>query len=1267
MREKRLERQKAQFPEIRLADPRSVFAVDRLRRERGDQPTSLGRAVEDTLIEDMSRGPTDAYAQSDTSEEAAPRGGYFGPSSSLNQAAKRMTETSELPEGWAYAQKREKSEPTKRSLFDDPGLGFIAGGVGKIANEIDRPRGALFGAAEGAAQGGLFSPQTALGAVRGLRSPQDFTGGDLLTRAGVGDRDLIGSLSARDIAGGVADVLLDPADIALGGALGVTDLAKGLKKGAKGAAGALNTPGPLLAGEATQQARILPKIADKATEVQQAPPIKGILDELLPTEQGSPRKVGSGLLRRYEGRLNAQGLEVKRDLDTGNQLLESVGIPKKTPRSPQMEGLFKALHGEGPVPAGMEDVYAEAKRLVDVETAATVDFNPSFTLHPDYFPRGWREVPVKDGLGVPGKGRFGATPGFAKPRSEASFSEILSTVYTKPDGTPYMLEPVSWNPMEMVALRRVAGAEFREQSELVRHLKDQGVALVADGPLPDGYRVPRVGPAFEGKPKLAPNDIPDQAPQFFGYTDRLAVPNKIADVLENIYGKRPSLGTVDTPFGEKDVLGLIRQTRNTAKRAKLIGSLFQQVDFTTRAGFATFGGAIDDVLSGKPISGAVKALSMPQEIGKLAWANTSAGRRAALRNQILSGDAIIPERPGISLKSIAEAGWRQQDISILPRTVRDTVQEITSSPPVDASPNLIKRAAQKAAQFEKATQDGLFDGVYPQAQIIALKNFVVPRLVRQHPDWTDAQIAANAATEINKMFSTLGEYQTVLKNPGMRELMHNVFFSSNEAESAIRAAGSTVLGPNKRLWAEYGAGGMLFLGSVANLVHLAATGEPLPLDRYQPIERGGPVGIRYKGDFLSPNVPGLKGRNGTQVAVDLMGQMDTIFRVLDPAGFISARFNVIPRTVINQARGEDFYGRPLNTPLERVQQAASDLALPIGAGNVAGALNIGPENEGRLGTAGQLVQASGLNLRAETTPNLLERSAKEKYGVSYADLEPAQKLELQNGQTPLGTELKQRRDTAIERQDENSIRQQSVEDLRTRVRQVQEANDSAFQSGQITIDEWKARRKQTLAEQSGAFDQIYKGYEPKPADAGKPWELYRQKLSELEAQYGSLTSEAMDDLDQWRASLSEEQNAAIDRNSGLYSTPFEKEYRAVGRELDSRQYFDIGDEVWKAIAASDPTVGQYKSVDAFRTAVSTEIVRTLSAQGIDPNSATARLVMEDVMSQIPQLKVWSDVKNDVEQSWIEANPDIAGRAYTYGYIGSLRKDEKKAIMLSEAR
>jgi hypothetical protein len=889
---------------------------------------------------------------------------------------------------------REEAPDVLRRAMDAqsriPVFGF--NGPQGMLEDLGRPAGALVGAL-----GGENPAESVRGFVRGAQDPEwgARQGRNVGFVRNLPDEDLWGekrflpdNISARDIGGGIAAAALDPLNLI--GAGPATRAARGLN--AVGDAGAIRrAAGPVesatrgaLRQKADGAIQSAVEFSDEMMErfgVPYRPRVSGgavppartpeanVFDLIHPGE-----KPEIGVLRRYEGELNTHGLEVRRDMDRGNRFLGSLGVGRPTgssrvvERYGEMEDLFKALHGEGPVPPRLQPVFDDLKAALDIETAATLDFDPKFMARPDYFPRGWREVDLgKPPAGMPrSPSGIGTTPGFAKNRVEETFTEMLEKTYTRPDGTQYKLEPKSWNPYEMLALRRIDAAQYRAGKEMVERLKVVNKAIPVDGPLPDGWRVPKVGPAFEGKSLVAPPDANNAAPSFFGYTDRYAVPDSVADVLENNYGARVSLGK----YPEK-----VLDAAQNAKRIKLMGSLFQQIDFSTRTGFAMWGGAADDLLSGKPVSAVAKMLKSPVEVGNLVRMNVSPQGRAALRDEILSGKPIFKERPGISLRGVAEAGWQQQDFSIVRRDISNTLKDIAARETEKGLAGLPQRAKRNLGRLEAANQRGLFDGVYPQAQTVAIKNWVLPRLVRQHPDWTDQQIMGQAADEINKAFSTLGDYQTVFKNPYMNHLTHHLIFSTNEAESLLRGAGSAFHGNNKRLWGTFYLGGAMMLGAVANLAHMATTTitegrpEPLPFDRYNPLRTSekSPLGIGYNSAFLSPDIP-LRGTDGDRLTLDLVGQMDTAFRILDPVGFISSRESVAVRALANQLTGRDYDYNEIDTVgpkgiVSRAAQAVSDLYEPIGASHLRKGLEVGGDKREPVGLAGEVIQAAGPNLR----------------------------------------------------------------------------------------------------------------------------------------------------------------------------------------------------------------------------------------------------------------------------------------------------------------
>ena len=288
---------------------------------------------------------------------------------------------------------------------------------------------------------------------------------------------------------------------------------------------------------------------------------------------------------------------------------------------------------------------------------------------------------------------------------------------------------------------------------------------------------------------------------------------------------------------------------------------------------------------------------------------------------------------------------------------------------------------------------GLFNGVYPAA-ISGYIKIIAPMMARMYgKNLTDEALAGAIAQQANLAFSTIPEMQSVLSH-SMRQIGKRVFFSMNENEGLLRQAFGVAKGPYKRFWATHWIGQYLFLMATANLVHFASTGEPLPTSRYSPItmtpHKDALLPIGYNVSFMAPNIPILD-RSGGQVMLDLVGQMDTALRVLDPVGFVEARFSVPVSAGKNQIMCTDYFGADITQVgpggvTSRMVQLARDMYGPIGAEPLISlmlrqhsdtARRLFAESEERVNFKGNLLQTTGLNVRAQNTPMMMLRAAKE--------------------------------------------------------------------------------------------------------------------------------------------------------------------------------------------------------------------------------------------------------------------------------------------------
>ena len=745
-----------------------------------------------------------------------------------------------------------------------------------------------------------------------------------------------------------------------------------------------------------------------------------LLDELdIPTHEG--KKIA--VMRKFDGARNAAGLALEEFVLAGRQLLLRAAGRGVTIDRAGMTPLFRALHGEvpkeslSPALRQMYDQIDEVRRLEDADMKAFIEnargtefeqymafdldqFRDRMLATPDYFPQLWK----KDGVEI-ATGQIGARPGFTLPRT-GTFSEMVAQGYT----------PMSWDPYKMMALRKLAGVNWRETVIFLGRAKRNDLAvpfaeLEARG-LGRTHRVPRgVGSAFEGR--LVQTTDAGGIPQSIR-TPQWALPHEMASFVETMWGRKPT-----AYVGDKEIIGYIRKFRNGFKSAKLFASFFQHMDISLRTSASLF------TLHGLKRGGPLRLPSMAARLLRAQW---STGYRNEIRQRYLSTAPIKGhEDLGISYKMLVEEGLGVSgDITVIQREIADTLTDI------ERATNPVGKARQKIADANKFFQSGLFDGVYREGISWSLESFIIPAIRKQHPTWSARQVAAEAASNANVMFSSLPQWQSVLKDPWMREFGQTLFFSTNETEGLLRSFFGTMVGPRKAFWLQYYGGMMLTLAFFGNLINIAATGKPLPPEAYSPIDVGNPysfTGVGYSTRFMSPQLPRwmfLSGREGSPLHLDIVGQMDTAFRVVsDPIGGTAARVNVPVRAMVNQVRGTNFFGEELSVA-QRPGQLLTDLYGPIGMTSALGALTesvpqlktVLPEGESRMGVRGQLLEGiAGVGMRAERTGDYLTRISTGVYNedTNYSDLERFQKLDVRRI-PQVETELGLRQETALKRE-----------------------------------------------------------------------------------------------------------------------------------------------------------------------------------------------------------------------------------------------------------
>ena len=479
--------------------------------------------------------------------------------------------------------------------------------------------------------------------------------------------------------------------------------------------------------------------------------------------------VSETIMRRHSGAINAGEISAKSIAVEGERKLHAIGVSVsrggreviKSTSVPEMDNLHRALHSgqRESVPERLREVYDEIRQFTDWEEAFRVDFDPYLvTTEEAYFYRGWRMGKELKSQFRQAKGQLGSIPAFAKKRNLATYDEMRDAGF----------EPLSWNPYEQWRISRLQGIRYRQQSMLISTMKARGLVKgLTDedikGFIPEGWRVPEVGPAFQGKPRMITDPATGRStPIVLG---QMIVPDTkdtkyLATRLELLYGRPFDGFKVAIPIlgKEVDLLKVIDAIVFIPKRVKLMFSFFQQIDFLSRSWAGTWTQMVDELLAGNPV-GAVKHLATwPKSAHDILRANLSPGYREALKKELVGtwdkdlgryiGTPIIEGRPGIHLPGMVEAGLSVRDETIFP--LLDEMSAIATAAAQDAGVfGRVKAVGRVIAELESAMRRGLFDGVYVAAQITDIKNNVAQMFVRKFPNATDEQINGMIAKHIN--------------------------------------------------------------------------------------------------------------------------------------------------------------------------------------------------------------------------------------------------------------------------------------------------------------------------------------------------------------------------------------------------------------------------------------------------------------------------------------------------------------------------------------
>ena len=713
------------------------------------------------------------------------------------------------------------------------------------------------------------------------------------------------------------------------------------------------------------------------------------------------------LISAYEGATKIFDNDAKVMLAEKKKILLSLGVgtterARWVPRPEDRAGLitlFRALHDKkyirniAPI---YRPFYKELKELVGKEEALRIDFDPNLATIDDYFFRGWK--PPDNLLKAAEKtgGSVGNIPGFTLPRNGATFDEMVNAGF----------EPLYWNPWEMYVETARMGNRYRLQTQLINDFRNKNAFdvfvvkkedrllengdWIIDNLRKKGYRIPRIGPAFEGRA------APMTAQGATGRTHAgVIVPNGIADRLENVFGRRPKW----KGFWGKDIYPYVFAITYQPKRIKLYASLFQQRDFMQRAYGSSWTSMIDEMKHGNYGTGIIKLAKFPKEgMWDIVRSNLDPKYRDDILKWYTRTDEIIAGRPGINPREMVRAGLSTIDVTLMPADM-DNLARVAAQA---TGKRLDKKMLRAIGEFESMMRRGLFEGVYPTAMRMDIINNIAPMFVRMFPGLTDQQLNGMIARAANIRYSTIPASQSVIQKPWLRETLKLFFFSLGESEGLIRQATKSIRGPDAKYWRKSMLGTYLSMVATADVIHYATTGKHLPVDRFIPVDfdpewefeadqighwLNKPTPFGYQRDFAAPDIPVTDRTGEQQLTLDLMGQMDTVLKMSSPGSWVVSRRSVPITAIAHAVTNKDFYDRLIRQPnasfmdqsVATTAQLINDMGVPIGAGQsalqlareyVPGAEKIIPQEGARLGTTAQILKGVGALVRSPVTADL---------------------------------------------------------------------------------------------------------------------------------------------------------------------------------------------------------------------------------------------------------------------------------------------------------
>lgn len=365
------------------------------------------------------------------------------------------------------------------------------------------------------------------------------------------------------------------------------------------------------------------------------------------------------------------------------------------------------------------------------------------------------------------------------------------------------------------------------------------------------------------------------------------------------------------------------------------------------------------------------------------------------------------------------------------------------------------------------------------------------------------------------------------------------------------------------------------------------------------------------------------------------GEISEVDRKAVLADFARSKLSPLVGAGVNLWTGENFIGEPFGP-----EDVPAQLLGPLFGRDLYEAV----DNMGLLGVPGALLGGvgAGVTTYGSTPTDELDRLTK---GGSFYAATTVEKERIKAANPELWAR-------AVEGK---SPEGQRYEEAKQASLQKQTAIDAAYQRGDIDIGKWEDATHDLTTATRAAKAEIMHEVVQEPHKVAIV-EAYFRTLDAAEKPWGIDWRQ----FHKWENTLSLQEQATLDQYIGVGGTPFQKERRAVARELEQAGFFDLRDRVWEAVRQDQ----RYASTKAFESVDELEATRRRELRQEGYTGAQVEILTELFMDKVPAVAKWRETANRYEEQFIRNNPVLAARAVAYGYLnpGSLRKSERRAIL-----